>query len=242
VLTEDVADGADAFGEADVGQLGRGDAVADRPHPVGTRPAQLVDGDESAVVEVDSGAVVDQRVGVGPAADRDDDQIGLDRLAVAEADGGGTRTVRLVAGDLHPGAHVDLLLLERPQHLLGDVLVQAGQDFGQRFENGHVCAHVGQGRGELAADGTAADDDGTTGQIGQLQELVGGAHDRTVGLEAGNGAWHGPGGQDDGVARRVRVPPSDSSTVTEWSDSRRPVPATVSILRCLISPDSPLCS
>ena len=41
----------------------------------------------------------------------------------------------------------------------GHVVVAAGEDLGQRLEDGDRGAHVGEGRGELAPDGAAADDD-----------------------------------------------------------------------------------
>ena len=61
---------------------------------------------------------------------------------------------------LTPVRTVDAPLLERAQHHVGDVLVAAGQDLGQRLEDGHLAAQVAHHRGELAADGPAADHDG----------------------------------------------------------------------------------
>ncbi len=84
LLAEDALDGEHPLGEADVGELRRGDAVADGPHAVLGGRHVLVDLHEAALVERDRGAV-EQALGVGPAADRDDDDVGLDGVGALDA-------------------------------------------------------------------------------------------------------------------------------------------------------------
>jgi hypothetical protein len=52
--------------------------------------------------------------------------------------GGAAEAVGRVAGDLHAGADVDVLLLEAAHHDVGDVLVDPGQDLGQALEDGDL--------------------------------------------------------------------------------------------------------
>ena len=74
---------------------------------------------------------------------------------------------------------------------------QPGQQLGQGLEEGDLAAEVAQHGGELAADGAAADDRGRRRQLVELQHVVGGQDRLAVGLEAGDGAGHRAGGQDD---------------------------------------------
>ena len=55
------------------------------------------------------------------------------------------------------GADVDVLLLEAAHDDVGDVGVEAGKDLGQPLEDRHLGTEVGEGAGELAPDGPAAD-------------------------------------------------------------------------------------
>ena len=100
---------------------------------------------------------------------------------------------------------VDAAALERLLDDLGDVLVEAGEDLGQRLEDRDLGAEVGEHRRELAADDAAADDGGALGQLGDRQELVGGHDDRAVDVEAGQRAGHRARGQHDGVAGELEV-------------------------------------
>ena len=112
---------------------------------------------------------------------------------------------RLVAGDLDACPDLHPPLLERPLDDLRRVLVDAGQDLRQDLEHGHLAAHVGQHRGELATDRPAADDDGGSRHLRYRQQLVGRHDDLAVDVEAGDGADLRPGGDDHGVTGDLDV-------------------------------------
>src|SRR6266508_5980922 len=62
VLAQDVLDGDDGLGVADVGQARRVDDVADRPHGIGAGAAALVD-DHEAAIDLDADALEPETVG-----------------------------------------------------------------------------------------------------------------------------------------------------------------------------------
>ena len=112
-LAEHVLDRADAFGEAHVGERRRGDDVADRVHARLGRAAELVDLDVASLADAPRRC----RRGRGsPTAvavpTDDDDQVGLEGLALAEHHGGAAVAVGLVAFDDDAGANLDAALLE----------------------------------------------------------------------------------------------------------------------------------
>ena len=109
------------------------------------------------------------------------------------------RRARVVAGDLDTGAHVDALPLERAEDDAHDVLVDAREDLGQRLEHRDLAAEVVEHRGELAADGAAADDGHPLRHLAELEHLVGG-EDRATDVEAGDGPRHRARRQDHRVA------------------------------------------
>ena len=76
----------DAVREAAVGELQAGDEVADGEDAVDVGGEALV-GRHPAAVDRDAGLLVAHAGGVGAAADGDEDQIGLDRVAVLERHG-----------------------------------------------------------------------------------------------------------------------------------------------------------
>ena len=195
-LAEGLLDDEDRLGVADVGQLRRVDEVADGVDAVLAGAAELVDDDEAAVVDLDAGAVEAEPVGERAAADGHDDGVDLEVLAVAEVDRGAAGVVRRVAVDHHAGADVDVLLLEAAHDDVGDVGVEAGQDLRQPLEDRDLGAEVGERRGELAADGAAADDDHPLGHVVEVEHLVA-RHDRAAALEVGDHPGHRAGGQDD---------------------------------------------
>ena len=204
VLTEDVLDHQDPFGEPDVRQLRRGDEVADGIHALFARAAPLVDLDE-ALVAHDHAAlrpVEPERLGIRTATDGEHDEIDLDRLAVAELHrGAAALLVRRVPRDGDAGAHVDASLLERLEHDLRDVFVQAGQDLRQRLEDRDLRAEVAHHRCELTPDGAAPDHDRGTGKLVDREQLVAGDDQRAVDVEARDRAGHGTRGEDDRVGR-----------------------------------------
>jgi hypothetical protein len=149
-----------------------------------------------ALVDLHSGVLQAEFVGVGTAADADHHGIDLDALALAEVHDGAATTGGRVAGDLHPGADVDVLLLEAAHHDVGEIRVEAGQHLRHPLEDGDRGAEIGEGAGELASDGAAADDHHAGGHSVEHEHFVAGHH-RAAGhhVEAGDGARHRTRGQ-----------------------------------------------
>ena len=83
-MTERVLDGAAAFGAAEVRQLQAADAVAGCPDLRVRGAQEFVDLDVVAVVDDDAGLLEADPAGLGATADRDEQQIGVDRGAVVE--------------------------------------------------------------------------------------------------------------------------------------------------------------
>ena len=102
-----------------------------------------------------------------------------------------------MAGDRNTETHVDAPLLELLGHDVDDIYVTARQHLRHRLEDGHLHAEVGHCGRELAPDGAGTDDDGRLRHHREIEELVAREHHTPVGLEAGDGPGHGPGGQDD---------------------------------------------
>src|SRR5664280_2646863 len=81
-FAQDALDHHDRLGEADVGQLRRGDDVAYRPDTVRTGPHRHVGDDELPVVHCHPGALGAEPLGAGAATDGDDHGIHGELLAV----------------------------------------------------------------------------------------------------------------------------------------------------------------
>ncbi len=203
---------------ADVRELRCVDQVADRVDAGLAGAAVLVDDDEAALVDDHGGAVEAELVGEGSAADRHDDDVDFDRLAVAVRHDRAAGVVRRVAIDHDAGLDRDLLLLERLLDDLRDVLVEAGQDLRQSLENGHLGTEIGERRRELAADRATTDDGDACRERVEIEHLVAG-HDRPTTLEAGNQAGHRAGGEHDEVARD-----RGGATVAQGDVDRAPGP------------------
>src|SRR3546814_10863955 len=137
--------------------LFRSDRVADGPHALLAGAAALIDLDEAPLVDLDTGAVEAEVVGVGTAPDGHDHDIDLEVFA-AHLHGGAAVAGR-VALDLDARADGHAPLLERLLDDGGDVLVEARKDLRQRLEDGDLGAEVAHHRRELAADDTASDDE-----------------------------------------------------------------------------------
>ena len=146
-------------------------------------PIAQIDGDGGAevMVGVDLAALVERQpdlveakaVGVGPAADRDEHRVGLDRRGFA-ALGRLDRQRRLAAldggaGDLGPGLDVEALLLEDLGAFLAHFLVHAGQDLVEIFDDGDLGAKPQPHAAELEPDHAAADHDHMFGHLGQRE-------------------------------------------------------------------------
>ena len=123
-----------------VGEHRAGDDVADRPD-AGDRGAEVVVGlDLAALVGLEARPCRAPSPSVfGPAADRDQHAVGLDRLGRA-ARGGLDRQRGLVALDasrpvtLVDEPELEALLLEDLVRFLADVAVHAGQDLVEEFD------------------------------------------------------------------------------------------------------------
>ena len=107
-MVHDAGQAGDILGDRDalvlglVGEHRAGDDVADRPD-AGDLGAEVVVGlDLAALVDLEPRLVEAEALGVGPAADRDEDDVGLDRLGRA-ALGRLDRQRRLAALDVHAG-------------------------------------------------------------------------------------------------------------------------------------------
>ena len=133
----------------------------------------LVDDDPAALVERDAGLLEAEARGVGPAADGDEHDIGLERLGVA-AGGRLDRDLERLAGGIDRGdlarqAEGDALLGEEALGLLRHLAVHAGQDAVEELDDGHLAAEPPPDRAELEADDAGADDDQPLRHRGQRQ-------------------------------------------------------------------------
>src|SRR5579872_1449690 len=198
-LAEDLLHDEDRLGETDVGQLRRRHEVARRVDALGARAHPLVDPHETPLVHLDPRPLPEEVVGERAPADRDDDRVDHDRLALAEAHGRAV-AARLVAVHGYAGVDGDPPLLERAHDDVGDVAVAAREQLRERLEHRHLHAEVRHHRGELAADGAPADDGGRARERRQREHLVGGHDVLAVGLEAGDEPRHRPGRQHDVAA------------------------------------------
>ena len=185
-------------------------------------------------------------VGERSPTDRQHHGVDGDVLAVAEADGG-PRPVGRVPVHLHPGVDVDPPLAKRARHDADHVAVASRQQRRQRLEHRDLAAEVREHRGELAADGAAADHGHRRRQSVERQDLVGGEHQPAVDVEAGDGARHRPGGEHDVAARdldigavRASSAPATGSTRTRRPGSSVPTPSKVTMPRPFMSPARPL--
>ena len=165
-------------------QLGCRNEITDREYSRHRCPHPLVDTDIAALVDLDPRVPGHQSVGERAAADRHQDRLDLELLAIPE-DHRGVITVGLVPGDHDASPHGDAALGERPDDHVGHVLVATGKDLGQGLQQRDLHTEIGQHRGELAADGTGADHRRRARKFTEVQQLVRGQHVTAVDLEAG---------------------------------------------------------
>ena len=97
--------------------------------------------------------------------------------------------------------------------LVGGLLVDAGEDRGQRLEQRDLAADVGEVRRELAADRAAADDRGARRDLVELEQVVG-----REDVRRRRTAMPGSSRGDEPVARISASPMSSepSETRTWW--------------------------
>ena len=151
----------DAVLEAAVRELQAGHDVADGVDVVQVG-AQPVVGEDEAALHRDAGLLVAVARGVRPAADRDQQGLGVDRLAGLQRHGH-ARVVLRGAGEPHAGLVLDAALAERALQLLGRALVLERHQPGQRLDDGHLGAEATPHAGELDADHAAAEHDHALG-------------------------------------------------------------------------------
>ena len=185
----------DALLEAAVRELETGHDVADGVHAVEVGPAALV-GEHEAAVHGDALLVVPEAVGGRPAADRDQEQLGLDHVPALDGDGDA------LVGDLDAleggaGAEVDLALAEGALERLRRRLVLDGEEPGEGLDDGDVGAEGLPDARELAADDAAAQNDHGGGYPLEAQRMLGGDHPLAVDVEAGQRPGVGARGEDD---------------------------------------------
>src|SRR5512132_431228 len=147
-----------ALPERRVRELPVAGAVADGVDVLDRRPAMLVGGDTGALVELDADLLEAEVLYQRTAADGDEHQVGLDRLAVAEVDR--ERRARV----LHFRALLlevegDAALLELLRQLGRGSVVLHRDQLREQLDDRHLGAEALEDRRELAADDPAAEDD-----------------------------------------------------------------------------------
>ncbi len=209
----------DALAEADVGQLQRRDQVTDGGDGRHVGAAVLVDEDEAAV-HLHPGLLVAEPLADRTAADGDEQQLGLELLAVLEGDLHAVLR-RLDAGEPAAELEADLATAERALEQLGRRLVLQRDEVGQGLDDRDVDAEGLPRAGELAADDAAAEHDRRARYAVEGQRVVAGDDLGAVDLDARQAAGVGAGGQQDVLAL---VALAVTSTVV--GEVSRPSPST----------------
>ena len=204
----DLLGDVDALGEGHVGELevgvGQaqarlGDQVPDRPDPVHTCPAPLVDDDEAAL-EPDALVLVAEAVGDRAAAGGDEAPLRGRHLGLAVGGLVGHRCPAgrgLGADHLDAGQGPDAPALELARQLGRDLLVLPRSQTGERLEDGHLGPEGAVQTGELQPDRPRPDDGDRGGDVLQGKGLVGGDECPAVDLDEGQGARVRAAGQHD---------------------------------------------
>lgn len=184
----------DALGEADVRELERRDQVTDGGDGRDVRAHVLVDQDVAAV-DRDALLLVAQALRDRTAADRDEQHLGLELLAVGEGD---LDAVGGVLGLREEGAQVELdaALAERALKQLGGVLVLERGEVLQTFDDRDVRTEGLPRGGELDADDAAAEHDRGLRNAVQDQRVVRGDDAVAVDLQARQRLRHGAGREE----------------------------------------------
>ena len=133
--------------------------VADRPHAFEIRAAVLVRGDEAAL-ELEADCFGVQALGVGDAADRDDEPIENSAARLALRVGVFDRDVffYLHARNFHAELDLQTLLGEDLPRFPGDLLVGCAQEDRQRLEDRHLRAEPPPHAAHFQPDHARADD------------------------------------------------------------------------------------
>jgi hypothetical protein len=140
----------DPLREPAVRELEPRDDVSHRIHVGHVGPEPLV-GRHEAALDGDAGLLVAKALGRRAAADGDQQQVGLDRLAVFELDRDDV-TLLPCAGEPDAGAEDDAALAERSLQLVRDGLVLGRDQARKRLDDGHFGTERTEHRSELDAD------------------------------------------------------------------------------------------
>ena len=158
-----------------VGGVGEGAAsvaVAEGPDAGDVGAELVVYGDEAVLVVLDAGAVEAEVVGVGAAADGEED-VGADAVGVSssqfDADGY-VVSARLEMDALGVQAHRDALFFEEGFDGCGDVFVFARDEAGGFFDDGDFASEAAEDLAEFEADVAAAYDDEMAGQSFEFED------------------------------------------------------------------------
>src|ERR1022692_4320410 len=197
----------DPLGEPDVSQLGTRGEVADSGDRRHIRLAVAVDGDVAAL-HGHSRLRVAEPGRDRPAADRDEQQVGIDGGAALERDG---HPGPGVLDSLEPGAGLlaDAAPPEGPLQQLRARFLLGRQQMRQHLHDRDLGAERPPDAGELHSDDPAAKDHHRRRHLVEGEGLVAGDHALAVDGEAGQAAGLGPGGQDDVRALDDGVPDLD---------------------------------
>src|SRR5207237_9371508 len=133
------------------------------------RAAVLVGGDALAAVELDADLLEAEVLDVRRAPDRDEHQVGLGGLTLAEVDRE-RAPLLLDLRALLAEVERDFLLLERLRELLRGVFVLLRDEPRQHLDDRHLAAERAEDRGELGADDAAAEDEEAARQLGLREE------------------------------------------------------------------------
>src|SRR5581483_1483707 len=150
-----------ALAERGVGELPVARAVADGVDVRNGGAATLVRSDALAAVELDADLLEAEALDERPAADGDEHQVGLHRLAVAEVHGQ-LGAVVVDAGALLAELQRDPAALELLRQLLRGVSVLLRDERVEHLDDRHLAAEAREDRRELAPDDATAEDDEPT--------------------------------------------------------------------------------
>ena len=163
-----------------------GDDVADGIDAGSSGGEAGVDRDAALSVELDAGRLQPQALGVGLAADTEENPVAGDRLASLGLDDT-LLTVDPRRGDPDAEVELETLFLEDALGLPGDLAVDAEEDAVEVLENGDLRAQAGPHRAELEADHPGADQHQMPRHLGIAQGLGARADALTVELDAPQG-------------------------------------------------------
>ena len=177
---EDFGD-RDAFLLRLVRQHRPGDDVADGIDAGDIGAEMRIDDDAAAIVLLHAGGFEAEAFGVGHAPDRDQHDIGFERLRCAAARGRLDLYLERLAGGIDRGdfrrqLERQPLLLQHAMELLGDFAVDARQDVIEEFDDRHFGAEPPPHRAELEPDDAGADDEQLLRHLGEI-ERAGRRHD-----------------------------------------------------------------